>query len=43
MIITIPEQAGRLAYAGEMEFGRARDLCAQLIESSVAALTPREA
>ena len=43
MIITIPEQAGRLAYAGEMEPARARDLCAQLIESSVAALTPREA
>ena len=42
MIITIPEQAGRLAYTGEMKPVRARDLCAQLIESSVAALTPRE-
>jgi AcrR family transcriptional regulator len=42
MIITIPEQAGRLAHSGEMEPGRARALCAQLIASSVDALTPRD-
>jgi AcrR family transcriptional regulator len=42
MIITIPEQAGRLAYVGEMELERARALCAQLIESSIGALAPRD-
>jgi AcrR family transcriptional regulator len=41
MIITIPEQAGSLAHGGEMERDRARELCAQLIASSVDALTPR--
>jgi AcrR family transcriptional regulator len=40
LILTIPEEAGRLVHAGEMEHERARELCAQLVRSSVKALAP---
>jgi AcrR family transcriptional regulator len=42
MIITIPEQAGRLAHRREMDHESARALCAQLIKSSIGALAPRD-
>lgn len=40
LILTIPEEAGALVHAGEMEHDRARELCAQLVRSSVKALAP---
>ncbi len=40
LVIAIPEEAGRLAFVGDMERSGARDLCARLVESSLAALAP---
>jgi ABC-type branched-subunit amino acid transport system ATPase component len=40
LITTIPEEAGRLAYGGELTVERGRELCAQLVLSSLAAFTP---
>lgn len=40
LMITIPEEAGRLVHAGAMSPERGRLLCRQLIESSLEALTP---
>jgi AcrR family transcriptional regulator len=40
LVTTIPEQAGRLAWSGEMERDRARLLMSELVASSVAALRP---
>lgn len=40
MITTIPEEAGRLAHAGEMQADRAWDLCADLVSAAIAALGP---
>ncbi|MBS0408607.1 MAG: TetR/AcrR family transcriptional regulator [Proteobacteria bacterium] len=42
MAITIPEEAGRLVYAGELPLARGRELCSELIASSVAAFKPRQ-
>ena len=42
MAITIPDETGRLVYAGEMSLPRGRELCAELIASSVAAFKPRQ-
>jgi len=41
MATTIPEEAGRLVYAGELSHTRGRELCAELVASSVEAFTPR--
>jgi AcrR family transcriptional regulator len=41
MIITIPEEAGRLKYAGDISLDRGRELCRQLMLSSLDAFTPR--
>ena len=41
IITTIPEEAGRLVHAGEMDHDRGRALNATLIRSSLVALTPR--
>jgi AcrR family transcriptional regulator len=41
LAITIPEETGRLAYAGELAPDRARTLCEQLVRSSLSALRPR--
>jgi AcrR family transcriptional regulator len=41
MITTIPEEAGRLVYAGELPLERGRELCAELVSSSIAAFKPR--
>jgi AcrR family transcriptional regulator len=41
MSLTIPEEAGRLAQAGEMDKERARELCRELILSSLEAFRPR--
>jgi AcrR family transcriptional regulator len=40
MVTTIPEEAGRLAYSGELSFEHARELCRQLVLSSIAAFRP---
>lgn len=40
LILTIPEEAGRMAHAGEMRSDRARALCEQLVRSSLKALAP---
>jgi len=42
MVITIPEEAGRLVYAGELAPERGQLLCDELIASSIAAFRPRE-
>ena len=39
MVITIPEEAGRLAYGGEIATDRGRELCAELVRSSIGALS----
>jgi AcrR family transcriptional regulator len=41
LVITIPEEAGRLAYRGDIERERGRDLCGELVLSSLQALSPR--
>jgi len=40
LVITIPEEAGRLAHVGEMSRDAARALCARLVDSSLGALAP---
>ncbi len=39
MVITIPEESGRLAHAGEMDRDRARELTASLVSSSLKAFS----
>lgn len=41
ILTTLPEEAGRLAYAGEMDVARGRELTVMLMESSLDALAPR--
>ena len=41
MILTIPEEAGRLVHANELSLERGRTLCQQLVRSSLEAFTPR--
>jgi AcrR family transcriptional regulator len=41
LITTIPEQCGRLVWQGDMTPERGRQLCAELIASSLSALRPR--
>jgi len=43
LVITIPEEAGRLAYRGDIALDRARELCDELVVGSVQALSPRKA
>jgi AcrR family transcriptional regulator len=40
LILTIPEEAGRLAFEGEMTGSRARELCRDLVASALAAIAP---
>ncbi|HEY2710011.1 MAG TPA: TetR/AcrR family transcriptional regulator [Caulobacteraceae bacterium] len=40
LVLTIPEQAGSMAWRGEMERAAAKALCSQLVASSLAALAP---
>lgn len=40
MVIAIPEEMGRLVWQGELGLDRAREMAAQLVASSVAALKP---
>lgn len=37
IVTTVPEEAGRLAFTGEMKLDRARELCGRLIASSLEA------
>jgi AcrR family transcriptional regulator len=41
LVLTIPEEAGRLAFANEMKRERARELCRDLVTSALASITPR--
>jgi len=43
LIVTIPELAGRMAWKGEMERERARELMADLVSSSLEAFAPSKA
>ena len=40
LILTIPEEAGRLAFDGEMKRERAKELCLDLVTSALKAITP---
>lgn len=40
LILTIPEEAGRLAFDGEMKRERAQELCMDLVTSALNAITP---
>jgi len=42
LIITIPEEAGRLVHGKELSLERGRSLCRQLLLASLEAFTPRE-
>jgi AcrR family transcriptional regulator len=41
IMTTLPEEAGRLVHAGEMEAARGREMTAMLVEAGVEALAPR--
>lgn len=41
LVTTIPEQCGRLVWQGDITPARGRELCAELIRSSLSALRPR--
>ncbi|MCR5872812.1 TetR/AcrR family transcriptional regulator [Phenylobacterium sp. J426] len=41
MVAAIPEEMGRLAWQGELQLDRAREMTARLVDSSLAALRPR--
>ena len=43
LVITIPEEAGRLVHSGALSLERGRLLCSQLVLSSLEALTPQAA
>lgn len=43
MILTIPEEAGRLAFEGELQLDQAMELCTRLLRASIASLRPSEA
>jgi AcrR family transcriptional regulator len=40
MVIAIPEEAGRLAFQGDLTLERGRDLCQRLVRSSLDSLRP---
>jgi AcrR family transcriptional regulator len=43
LLITIPEEAGAMAFSGEMAFDRARELCQRLLASGLASLSAARA
>jgi AcrR family transcriptional regulator len=40
LVITIPEEAGRLVHIGELDRDTARELCVRLVNSGISALAP---